>query len=186
MSVGIRRLGPDDAIAYRELRLRGLREHPDAFTSSFEEESARPVTALSRRLDLAPDADERVFGAFTDQTLVGVAGLAREARSKNRHKATLFGMYVAGEVGGRGIGRTLLMHALDDARSQAGLVRIVLTVTKGNRAARELYAAVGFQSFGIEPMAIRVGDAWYAKEHMGITLGKAGTPASPAEAGREP
>ena len=39
----IRRLMPDDAGEYRTLRLRALREHPDAFTSSFEEEQIRPL-----------------------------------------------------------------------------------------------------------------------------------------------
>ena len=41
--MNIRRLGPNDATAYRTLRLRALREFPQAFTSSYEEdEKLRP------------------------------------------------------------------------------------------------------------------------------------------------
>jgi hypothetical protein len=39
----IRQLTDADALAYHELRLRGLREHPEAFTSSFEDESRKPL-----------------------------------------------------------------------------------------------------------------------------------------------
>ena len=54
----IRLLVPDDAAVYRALRLRALREHPEAFTSSFEEETVRPLSwseaAVERRSAAAP------------------------------------------------------------------------------------------------------------------------------------
>ena len=37
MSIDVRLLTEADASEYHELRLRGLREHPEAFTSSYEE-----------------------------------------------------------------------------------------------------------------------------------------------------
>ena len=166
----VRRLVPSDATPYRELRLRGLREHPDAFTSSYEEEIGQPTSKIAARLDPSANAMHAMYGAFVDGVLVGVVGIARENRAKNRHKATLIGMYVAGEMTGRGIGRALLQHALDEARRQPGLERLVLTVTQGNRAARELYAAFGFETFGVEADAIRIGDERYAKEHMAMSL----------------
>jgi len=176
----VRRLVPADAAEYRALRLRALREHPDAFTSDYAEEARKPADALASRLSTAEHANERMFGAFVDGVLVGTVGLIREARLKNRHKATLVGMYVTGEAAGRGTGRQLLDAALDDARRQGDITRVVLTVTQGNDAARELYERAGFQTFGVEPCAIRVGDAWFAKEHMGLTL--SGPEPSPAAA----
>ncbi|HVO89444.1 MAG TPA: GNAT family N-acetyltransferase [Casimicrobiaceae bacterium] len=179
----MRRLVPHDAAAYRALRLRALHEHPDAFTSDYAEEARKPVDALASRL--APDdhANERMFGAFVDGALVGTVGLIREARLKNRHKATLVGMYVTTEATGQGIGRRLLVAVLEDARRQRGITRVVLTVTQGNHAARELYARAGFQTFGVEPCAIRVGEAWFAKEHMGLTLSEPGAPPDAASPG---
>jgi hypothetical protein len=58
----IRRLVPDDAVTYRTLRLRGLEEHPDAFTSSHAEDRELPLATTQRRL--APDSLDWVFGAF--------------------------------------------------------------------------------------------------------------------------
>jgi RimJ/RimL family protein N-acetyltransferase len=166
--LAIRRLVTADATAYRELRLRGLREHPDAFTSSYEEDCAKPATQTARRI--APDGADRVFGAFVAQTLAGVVGIGREPRAKNRHKAVLFGMYVAPEHGRHGIGAALLRHAIDDARRQPDLEQLVLTVTETNAAARALYEKFGFRSFGVEPRAIRVGDEYFDKNHMILFL----------------
>jgi hypothetical protein len=47
---------------YRALRLRGLREHPDAFTSSFEEENLRPPADTEKRL--AATSDTVMWGAL--------------------------------------------------------------------------------------------------------------------------
>ena len=166
--IEIRRLGPADAIAYRALRLRGLREHPDAFTSSYEEEEAKPIDVVLARLGAG--AGEVIFGAFAGDELVGVLGMGREPRTKNRHKATVFGMYVAPEHARRGIGSMLLAHVVDNARRERGLEQLVLTVTETNAAARALYERAGFRSFGIEPRAIRVGDTYFGKNHMILHL----------------
>ena len=121
-------------------------------------------------LRLAPDGAEAVYGACDGEALVALAGLARETRTKNRHKATVFGMYVAPEHGGRGIGRALLAHVIAEARLQSGLRQLVLTVTDGNAAATALYERAGFRSFGIEPQAICVDGSYHGKNHMILFL----------------
>ena len=161
----IRRLGPADAHLYRALRLRALRENPDAFTSSYEQDSMQPVEAAAARLGAHP-----FWGAYAGSELYGFVGLERETRAKNRHKATVVGMYVATEVAGQGVGRALLEALLAHARGQ-GIQSLVLTVTDGNAPALRLYEAAGFRSFGIEPDAIRVDGRSYAKNHMHIALG---------------
>jgi RimJ/RimL family protein N-acetyltransferase len=161
--LAIRRLTPEDAPVYRTLRLRALLEHPDAFTSSHAEESESPVSTTERRL--APDSPDRVFGAFVADELVGIVGLSRERRAKNRHKANVFGMYVAPEHGRRGIGAALLRRVIETAQLE-GIEQLVLTVTDTNVPARTLYERSGFSSFGVEPRAIRVNDVYYDKNHM--------------------
>jgi ribosomal protein S18 acetylase RimI-like enzyme len=155
---------PADAASYRALRLRGLAEHPDAFTSSAEDEAKKPLAATEARI--APDSADAVFGAFAGGELAGVVGLARERRAKNRHKATVFGMYVAPEFARRGVGRALIRHVLAVAQREHGLEQLELTVTQTSDAARTLYESEGFRSFGIEPHAIRVAGRYYDKNHM--------------------
>ncbi len=95
-----------------------------------------------------------------------MVGLGREPRAKNRHKANVFGMYVAPEFRRRGIARALLRHLIAAARQERDLEQLVLTVTHSNESARALYESEGFRSFGIEPRALRVADRYYDKNHM--------------------
>ena len=159
----LRRLEPSDAALYRAFRLRGLQDHPEAFTSSFEEESQRPLVDTEKRL--STDSPARMWGALEGGQLAGVFGFEREVRHKNSHKATLIGLFVAPEFTGRGVGRALVETVMQDARD-AGICLLVLTVTHGNERARALYARAGFQTIGIEPDAIRVAGVSFGKEHM--------------------
>ena len=162
----IRRLTPADAAGYQRFRLRGLREHPEAFTSAYEEVALQPLSTPERRL---ASLDEKVWGAFEGGTLAGMIGLNHETRLHNRHKATLVGMYVAQEFAGGGLGQALIQTVLQEARNCL-VELIVLTVTEGNQAALALYRRAGFAAFGTEPDAVRVQGSSYGKVHMALQL----------------
>jgi len=169
--IEIRPLSRVDAAAYSALRLRMLREYPDAFTSSFEEDSLKPMSWAEARLSAPPNSPHNfVLGAFEDLMLVGSVGLAVEDRIKQRHKALLFGMFVAPEVAGRGIGRMLLAACIERARTIPDLDLVNLTVTTTNARSYGFYAAAGFRTFGIEEDAIRVAGVAHAKAHMVLEL----------------
>ena len=163
----IRRLQLSDAPVYRAFRLRGLREHADAFTSSFDEENLRPLAVTERRLAAA--GSEKLWGAFADGQITGMVGLNHETRAKTRHKASLVGLYVAHEFTGQGLGCALVNAVLQDAQA-CGVELVVLTVTDGNQAACALYQRAGFRAFGIEPDAIRVDGISLGKQHMYLQL----------------
>jgi ribosomal protein S18 acetylase RimI-like enzyme len=97
-------------------------------------------------------------------------GLTRDPRAKRRHKGDIVAMYVAPELGRRGLARALLQAAIEYARSEAGLEQLVLTVTRTNQAAAKLYKSAGFVAFGLEPRAIKVDGAYFDKEHMILFL----------------
>jgi RimJ/RimL family protein N-acetyltransferase len=162
----IRRLTTGDAAEHRALRLRSFRDHPEAFTTSYEELERQSLAETEKRM-ASPHV--KFWGAFDEGRLVGQVGLERETREKCRHKAKLVGMYVQPESAGRGIGRALVDAVLADARADA-LELIVLTVTDGNASAAQLYERCGFRSFGVEPNAIKVGGRLYGKNHMYLLL----------------
>jgi len=164
----IRRLTERDAEAFRALRLRALREDPEAFGASYEETAAQPLSAMAARL--RPDATSHnvVLGAFDDHdsaVLIGMVGFRREQPAKSRHKGAIWGMYVPNEARGRGIGRALLERAIAEARTQAGLEQITLAVVSTNAAARQLYLSLGFVVYGVESRALKV-DGRYLDEDL--------------------
>ncbi len=161
----VRLLTADDAPAFQALRLRALREHPEAFASTFEEEQQEPLAQVARQLRDGPPLNF-ALGALAAETLVGLTHLARYPGAKLRHKARIGGMYVAPEVRGQGVGAALLDAAIAQAEALGGIEALTLAVTVGNTAARALYRAAGFVPFGVEPEFIRVDDHYYDIEWM--------------------
>lgn len=186
MAFDVRRLGPDDLPAYRALRLRGLAAHPDAFTSSADEEAAKPAESLARRLAHDPSRpQDALFGAFDGAALVGVAGVDVDPRAKTRHKGHVYGMFVDDAHAGRGIGRSLVGRVIAHA-TDAGLRQLVLTVTAGNHAAQRLYERAGFAACGREPQAVVVDGRALDKITMVLFLPAAHEPRPPRPFPPEP
>ena len=99
----IRELQVSDVSEYRTLRLRALKEHPTAFSSSFEQQRDRPLETFGERLRSSLDApDAFILGCFADESLVGTVGLYREDGPKRRHGAGIWGIHVAAEHQGKG------------------------------------------------------------------------------------
>lgn len=166
----IRRLVAEDAYAYWQTRNRGLKEFPDAFTTSLEEGLAISPATLAKRFG-GGNSDDFLLGAFaTDGTLSGCAGFQRELKQKSRHIGTLIGMYVVAEFRGTGSGKKLLLALIDDVRRLHGMEQLNLSVTHSNARARQLYLRAGFVPFGIEKNAIKVDGVYYDKEYMVLAL----------------
>lgn len=173
MSVHVHVLGPDDAVVVRELRLRALREHPDAFAASYEEERALGIEETVRRL--APTSEQATLGAFLSAELVGIAAVTRPPRAKLRHRATIAAMYVAPEARGLSLGRNLLEEGLALARAW-GASEVAVAVTTGNQTARNLYVSAGFIPYGVEPRMMYVDGRFYDVELMNLHLPQAAGP----------
>jgi RimJ/RimL family protein N-acetyltransferase len=161
--VNVRCLTAADAAAYQAIRLRSLREHPEAYGSSEAEERDRSLEKVAENIDIA---DVTAFGAFVDEQLIGIAVLVGNARTKTRHRASINGMYVAPEARGRGLGRALMDAVIDFAQAQPHLEALVLAVTVGNDTARQLYLACGFTTWGIDPGYLKVNGQDYDIEWM--------------------
>lgn len=154
MPIHIRRLTPADSAAFQALRLAGLRETPNAFTSSYEEECNTPLSVTEAYF--ASEAGRNRFGAFDGERLVGMVGVGREAQIKLRHKAFIRGMQVDMAYRGTGVGRQLMNQAMECIATMEGVTKVTLAVTVGNAAAIHLYESLGFKVYGREHCALIV------------------------------
>ena len=167
----IRQLGPSDAAVFQELRLRGLREAPWAFGSTYEEDKALSLETIAQRLTPSPSPrGQCVFGAFVEDALVGIAGCAQNSKQKARHKASVWGMYVDPASRGHGTARALLEHIVAEARTWPGVERLLITVMARAEAARHLYRDMGFEVYGYEPDALRQDGESDAMEYLRLSL----------------
>lgn len=160
----IRALGPQDAAEFQALRLRGLREFPAAFASSHEEECDLGLDVIAGRL--APQEGGAVFGAFAGTVLCGLVGIQREAMAKLRHKAVLWGMYVAPEARQAGHGEALVRHALGYAWTVLQVRQVNLGAHTLNEGALRLYRRCGFEVFGTEKGSLLVNGLPQDEFHM--------------------
>ena len=166
----IRTLEPSDAELFYSFRLRGLKENPEAFGSTFAEESVMPAEVRRRHFHCTEE--NFVLGAFGDEDqLIGVAGFYRETHLKLRHKGFVWGMYVAPESRGRGVGGALLASIVERGRALPGLEQLCLDVVTVNEAARALYLSQGFQIYALEREAMKQDGEYYDVEHMVLRLG---------------
>ena len=160
----IRRLEPHDVAAYRELRLEGLKNHPDSFGASWEDEIEKPDSWWTGRLE-----SSTVFGGWIEESaLLGVAGFYVLDLAKQRHKGILWGMYVRPDARGTGLAASLLQRVIEHARPRVEEIR--LTVMATNTAAHRLYTAAGFEPYGLERRALKVGDDYYDDVLMALPL----------------
>jgi ribosomal protein S18 acetylase RimI-like enzyme len=162
----IRRLDASDVHILRPVRLDALRLHPESFGASYEDEAKASPDELARRLLLPPST---MFGGFAGHDLVGITGLMAQMGPKRRHGSDLFTVYVDAAHRGTGLGRALVEMAIQHARN-AGCRQVLLCVTVGNDAARQVYAGLGFRGWGIAPRALFVDGRFYDNEHMVLDL----------------
>lgn len=163
-SLKLRRLETQDVAIYRQLRLEGLKAHPDAFASSWEYEANKPISWWAERLET-----NMIFGGWVDNSpIAGVAGLRVQDAVKLRHKGVLWGMYIRPEARGTGLAAALVQRVVEHARTV--VEEVSLTVVASNAVACRLYSTAGFKPYGLERRALKVGSEYYDEVLMALSL----------------
>jgi ribosomal protein S18 acetylase RimI-like enzyme len=165
MPIIIRKLQPHESSIYRETRLVCLKNAPEYFGSTYEEEVKIPKLKFETCIeDESPD--HFMFGAFDAEKLIGLAGFDRMQRRRARHRGEVVHMYVDPNYRGQNIGEALLRGLLDHVFGLDGIEQAQLSVIAGNDRAIRLYEKIGFRTFGMQPRYFKVGDAYMDQQFM--------------------
>jgi ribosomal protein S18 acetylase RimI-like enzyme len=165
-------LTASDAAAYWTIRLEALECEPEAFGSSPEEHRGLSLNDIAMRLTADP-ANNFVVGAFVGEQLVGTAGFVRNNGLKERHKGFVWGVYLSRDARGKNAGREMLQMLIERAKTIKGIEQIKLAVATTGEAAMSLYRSLGFNSFGCERRALKIGDGYVDEEHMVLFVNRA-------------
>ena len=166
MSPLIRELGPDDAEAYKALRLKALSEHPEAFGQSFEEAQQQTIEEIRREIMGWQNVGGFALAAFREGGLIsGMVAVGRSKFEKMRHRGHVWGVYFDPSTRGKGIATKLFDDIISRASNSPGLVQLDIEVVTENRVAFDLYRKMGFVVTGEQPRAIKVNGKYY-DEHL--------------------
>jgi ribosomal protein S18 acetylase RimI-like enzyme len=145
----LRELRADEGLAYREIRLRALREAPDAFASTLEEESAQPelfwqelIAQTAEAMEAALLAVDRGDGSLGGTTFVRL-------NPDPPHDGYVGGMWLDRDLRGQGWGDALLVTA-ERFSQRLGSKNLELWVGASNPPALRFYERNGYQLTGVE------------------------------------
>ncbi len=154
-----------DVEAYRTLRLEALTLEPTAFASSAEDFEKESGTSIAKRLQ-AEEFGNFTLGAFDKEKLVGIATFFVEPKVKTAHKGHVFGMYVTPEARGKGVAKLLLQALIERAKTYPNVKKLNLSVMTTQQAAKKLYTSLGFEVYGLERKALKLGEDYIDAEDM--------------------
>ncbi|MCI0766186.1 GNAT family N-acetyltransferase [Bacillus sp. TL12] len=161
-------LTKDEAEIYLELRVEGLKQNPEAFSSSYEDIINKECPIEYKAQKLAQD-ENYTLGAFKDGTLIGVATLETKPYVKQEHKAKIGSVYVSPKARGLGAGKSLIKECIELAKTLE-VEQVMLDVVIGNDGAKKLYESLGFKTFGVQERSLKYNGQYWDEEHMVLFL----------------
>ncbi len=139
--IEIIQLLPAEALRFRSIRLRCLKENPEAFGTTFETANTWDLPNWVTQVERL-----KTFIATISGNDVGVARIAKD--EKNPEIAWVISMWVAPEARGRKVATQLLQTMIQWA-TERGVTLLKLDVVDSNTAAIALYKYLGFKPNGV-------------------------------------
>jgi ribosomal protein S18 acetylase RimI-like enzyme len=143
--IEVKRIQPHQGELLRELRLRALKDAPDAFLENYDSASRKAIKhwqASAQKHATNPQAN---FFGFLNGELAGMVGAYIADNAPD--VVNLCAMWVAPEARYQGLGKALVDQVIDWAK-QARVSRVRLWVNRENVSAAQFYRRCGFNDTG--------------------------------------
>ena len=150
MAVSIKRISPDEWPVLRDIRLRSLRDSPEAFGQRYDEAASGSDEDWASTAKASAEGNRRIWFIARDDADAPVGVV--QARRRQPLDCLLFSMWVAPEARRLGVG-SALVDAVQDWGTSWGARRVVLWVLAANEPAMRFYDRIGFTLLGDGPDA---------------------------------
>lgn len=100
---------------YKNLRLNALKNHPESFSASYEEEANYSDEVFKERLS---NPEHMTLGAFVDNQLVGMVKLVTYGRRKVKENGMIVSLFVLPEYRKQGIANKLIHRIIEKAKEK--------------------------------------------------------------------
>lgn len=134
----IRKIKKSEAQAYRRIRLEALREYPQSFGSSYEEQAELEKLYFERLIEEESPAGAMAV-AYDEEELIGICGILY---SEDKKEGEIVQLYVRRGYQGRSLGRKFIEEIM---RVSPGVERFTLGVKRDNLSAVKVYREMGFE-----------------------------------------
>lgn len=154
--ISIRLLTREDGPTYQKLRLLSLKESPDAFLSTFDNEAKLHEKVFADHLDWAYHPPHLgYFGIFIHGELAGYVQVSKTYLDKQDHIVMMNNLYVDPKFRKKNLASQLFEHVFEVLKKSSAIERIFLSCTAHNTPALHFYKKLGFQRFGVRVKAIK-------------------------------
>jgi ribosomal protein S18 acetylase RimI-like enzyme len=154
MKINVVELKSENAQEYLELRKVSEIELPQYVGPSAERELMSSNEGIAKIVASYESEGTILFGAFSEEKLVGVIAISRRLSQKFKHRAFIWGMYISNEFRQLKVGALLLAHVQSWAKNHQEVNVLWLQVTESNTPAVSFYKKHGFEIYGTEPQAL--------------------------------
>lgn len=141
--IAIVTLLPSQWQQYKDLRLRSLKEEPQAYVATYEETAQLPDDFWIKQLEEA-SAEQTQWLLFAKQgnNLVGIVGGFIKDK---KDTALIILLYVANAVRGQGVAKKLMNHLISKIKQNTSIKKLEAGVNPEQTAALNLYGSLGFK-----------------------------------------
>ena len=145
--ITFRKLLSADSQSYRAIRLECLKNFPQYFGTSYDEQIILPKLAYELYIE-SGDSNHFTVGAFDGDALIGICSFNRDGRGKVKHIGEIVQMYVKPEYAGQKVGLRLIEAMIAEAFSDESVEQLLLNVVTTNVSANRVYEQAGFVEYG--------------------------------------
>lgn len=150
-----------DAPEYHRLRLQALQTDPQAFLSTWENESTKHDSDFAWELESYYHPPLFGYYGIFDQTekqekLIAFVQLGSSYLVKQKHVAFIYNLYIDPNHRHQGVGQQLFDHIFQAIQQHDQQIeRIFLSCNALNKPAIRFYQKIGFKRCGIKPRSVK-------------------------------